>query len=270
MIADAQKDGPVTPTQELQQLLSRLSASIREAEELLGELERDGEEGRRDGAGEVAAVAQGLERRLEAAEGDRRELASRLVDAERRSERLMTLYVATYHLHSNHTPRGVEAAIAEIAVDLLGAHRFALLVRDESAGGCRVTLSRPAGLEPGEVDPLFAGGVYRGGDPMIDAALEDGVLRLAGEGGEEGSRALAAVPLNMERRTSGVLVILELLAQKKALTWEDRDILDLLAAHAASALLAAQLFAVKDRKLRTYRSLVKLAGGGLAEADKPG
>lgn len=262
MIADAQKDGPVTPTQELQRLLSRLSSSIREAEDLLHDLERDGAAERGE---EAAAVARGLERRLEAAEGDRRELATRLVDAERRSERLMTLYVATYHLHSNHTPAGVEAAIAEIAVDLLGAHRFALLIRDESVEGCRVTLTRPPGLEPGQVDPMFAGGVYRGGDPMVDAALEDGVLRLAGEEGEPGSRALAAVPLNMERRTSGVLVILELLEQKKALTWEDRDILDLLAAHAASALLAAQLFAVKDRKLRTYRSLVKLAGGELAE-----
>lgn len=262
MIADAQKDGPVTPTQELQQLLSRLSTSIREAEELLRALE--GERGAGDEAGAAAAaVAHGLERRLEAAEGDRRELAARLVDAERRSERLMTLYVATYHLHSNHTPRGVEEAIAEIAVDLLGAHRFALLVRDETAGGCRVTLTRPADVEPGELDPMFSDGVYHGGDPMIDGALEDGVLRLAAKGGEPGSRALAAVPLNMERKTSGVLVILELLAQKKALTYEDRDILDLLAAHAASALLAAQLFAVKDRKLHTYRSLVKLAGGAL-------
>jgi hypothetical protein len=42
---------------------------------------------------------------------------------------------------------------------------------------------------------------------------------------------------------------------------EDRDLLDLLAAHAASALFAARVYAATDRKLRTLQSLVELMRG---------
>jgi GAF domain-containing protein len=263
MIADSHKDPPMHPEAgpetSVEELLRRLSTVIEDAEGLLLDLDA-----RRSAAGAVAtpedaaAVAYGLQRRLQAAETDRRELSTRLVESERRGQRLMTLYVATYHLHAHQDPEMVESAIAEIAVDLLGARRFALLLRDR--GRFRVTLSRPADRRE-DFDRLFPDGYYApGSDPRVDAALRDGALRLAGPG-ESGTGVLAAVPLNIERETSGVLVILELLPQKRGLTAEDRDLLDLLAAHAASALLAAQLFAVKDRKLRTYRSLLELARG---------
>jgi hypothetical protein len=264
MIADSQKDRPMHPEAgpetNVEVLLRRLSTVIEDAEGLLQDLDAQRREaGAEATPEEAAAVSYGLERRLQAAESDRRELASRLVESERRAERLMTLYVATYHLHAHQDPTLVESAIAEIAVDLLGARRFALLLRDRD--GFRVTLTRPAGESGEDFDPLFPGGFYsRGGDPLVDAALRDGALRLA-QPGEARGRVLAAVPLNIERRTSGMLVILDLLPQKGGLTAEDRDLLDLLAAHAASALLAAQLFAVKDRKLRTYRSLLELARG---------
>lgn len=238
------------------QLLSRLNTVIQEAEGLLRNLESE----RLDDDEAGAAVAHGMSRRLQAAETDRRELTTRLVEAERRAERLMTLYVATFHLHAHQDPPSVESAIAEIAVDLLGARRFALLLRDRD--GCRVAMSRPGGMPIEEVSPMFAGGHYAGGDPLIDATLEDGVLRLASEA-DMISRALAAVPLNMGQETSGALVILDLLEQKRSLTADDRDLLDLLAAHAASALLAAQLFSLKERKLRTYKSLLELAKGEL-------
>ena len=55
--------------------------------------------------------------------------------------------------------------------------------------------------------------------------------------------------------------VLSMLDHKPILRAEDRDLLDLLSAHAASAMFAARLFATKDRKLRTLESLVKLARG---------
>lgn len=253
MISDSHKEGSMLPKAGLDELLSRLTTTLAEAEGLLRDLEGPADD-------ELAAVSRGLERRLSAAEQDRRELALRLVETERRAERLMTLYVATYHLHARQEPAEVESAIAEIAVDLLGARRFALLLRERDR--FVVTLTRPA-VPPGEIDQLFAGGVYAGGEPLIDAALRTGALRLAGdEPAAEKHRVLAAVPLNVEQETAGLLVILDLFEQKRTLTLEDRDLLDLLAAHAASALLAAQLFHVKDRKLRTFQSLLELARPG--------
>ena len=258
-------------TPDLAAVLQGLATAIASAEQLVGDLEtvtapphpgvRD--EAVRAEGGEL--VARGLERRLEAAEHDRRELSSRLVEAERRAERLMTLYGAPDPLPAALDPPGVEAAIAEIAVDLLGARRFVLLLEDD-AGGLRVAMDRTAGrmgersLE-GE-SPLFAGRRYAGGEATIDATLADGALRIAPagpDGAPAPGRPVATVPLNLGGQTAGVLVLLELFAHKRALTADDRDLLDLLAAHAASALTAAQLFAVSERKLRTYRSLIELA-----------
>jgi K+-sensing histidine kinase KdpD len=252
---------------DLAEVLQGLAMAIANAEQLVGDLE-GASRPPSPPAGD-ALVARGLERRLQAAEHDRRELSTRLVEAERRAERLMTLYVATYHLHAALDPAGVEVAIAEIAVDLLGARRFVLLLADDD-GGLRVAMDRTVGRHGEDAagpddSPFRIGRRYAGGEATIDATLADGALRIAPAGPDGRPAAgtpVATVPLNLGGQTAGVLVLLELFPQKRALTPEDRDLLDLLAAHAASALTAAQLFAVSERKLRTYRSLIELARRG--------
>jgi hypothetical protein len=196
-----------------------------------------------------------LERRLATAESDVKELASRLVDSEHQGGRLMNLYVATYQLHATLDPAEVQATIAEIAINLLGAEQFVLLLRRDEGDGCEIALIE--GQYEG-VKSFYDGQDYTGGDPMVDATLKDGVLRL---GPTADSQALAAVPLRVQNDIVGALVLLKLLDHKPILRAEDRDLLDLLSAHAASALFAARLFATKDRKLRTLESLVKLARG---------
>lgn len=204
-----------------------------------------------------------LERRLEAAETDVKELASRLVDSEHQAGRLMNLYVATYQLHSTLEPAEVQDTIAEISINLLGAEKFVLLLREGEGSECEIALLEGVGdeIDPEEGDvwsDLYGGECYRGGDAMVDATLDDGVLRL---GPTSDSEALAAVPLRVQEVIVGALVVLKLFDHKPMLKAEDRDLLELLSAHAASALFAARLFAAKDRKLRTLESLVKLARG---------
>jgi len=204
------------------------------------------------GAREVAGRIAELEVKIQASERDREELTSRLVEAEHQLGRLMNLYVATFQLHATLDPTEVQATIAEIAVDLLGAERFVLLLRREGARECEVALSR--GLEQ-DLSGLYAREKYLGGDPLVDAALEDGVLRM---GPDEFSDVIAAVPLRVQDAIVGVLVVLKLFDHKSILRAEDRDLLDLLAAHAASALFAARVYSNTDRKLRTLESLVQL------------
>jgi GAF domain-containing protein len=178
-----------------------------------------------------------------------------MVEAERQAGQLMNLYVATYQLHSTLDPGEVQATIAEIAVDLLGAERFALLLRQVDGGpGCEVALAKGIATDSGP----FAGNRYFGGDPLVDATLADGVLRI---GPAEGSSTVAVVPLTVQDSNVGALVLLKLFDHKPSLRADDRDILDLLAAHAASALFAARVYAQTDRKLRTLESLVKLVRG---------
>ncbi|HEV8238695.1 MAG TPA: GAF domain-containing protein [Thermoanaerobaculia bacterium] len=201
-----------------------------------------------------AARIEELERLLEASQRDQQELSDQLVDAENLAGKLMSLYVATYQLHVSLDPVEVQNAIAEIAKDLLGASSFALLIKDDVEGGCEVALSQ--GVREGS---RFQGQHYFGGDATVDATLADGILRL--EHGQGDTEALAAVPLRVEDAIVGALVILRLLDHKATPLSEDRDILDLLAAHAASALFAARVYSKTDRKLRTLQSLVNLIRG---------
>jgi hypothetical protein len=204
-------------------------------------------------AGAEGERVEQLERQLANVQADQEELTSQLVEAENLAGKLMSLYVATFQLHVSLDPIEVQTAIAEIARDLLGASSFALLIKDDQEGGCEVALA--LGIPPGS---RFQGSHYAGGDPIVDATLADGVLRME-EGGS--SEALAAVPLRVEEVTVGALVIREVLAHKSTPLSADRDILDLLAAHAASALFAARVYSKTDRKLRTLQSLVNLIRG---------
>ncbi|MCB1033633.1 MAG: GAF domain-containing protein [Acidobacteria bacterium] len=246
--------GPGTPSRTV--VLQELKASLLRAGSLVENLETRIASGAEGDLPEAAAerIAE-LEERLEATEQDVQELSSRLVDSEHHAGRLMNLYVATFQLHANLDPDEVQATIAEIAINLLGAERFVLLLRKDSGTECDVALSEGCN---GSMGGLYSDGRYLGGDAMVDSTLEDGVLRI---GPEKGSTALAAVPLRVEEEIVGALVLLKLLDHKPVLRPEDRDLLDLLSAHAASALFAARLFATKDRKLRTLESLVKLARG---------
>ncbi|MEM6455993.1 MAG: GAF domain-containing protein [Acidobacteriota bacterium] len=225
-----------------------LQATLDRARALSAQLQQQG--GARD-----SARLQGLETQLEAAERDREELTERLVEAEHQQGRLMNLYVATYQLHATLDPSEVQATIAEIAVDLLGAERFVLLLRVDGEEPLEVALSK--GLEEDNTS-LYDGDQYTSGDPLVDAALEDGILRL---GPDDFSEVIAAVPLRVQDAIVGALVVLKLFDHKAILRAEDRDLLDLLAAHAASALFAARVYSNTDRKLRTLESLVQLVRG---------
>ena len=192
--------------------------------------------------------------RLAKAENEREELATRLAEVEHQVGRLMTLYVATYQLHATLDPADVQSTIAEIAVNLLGAEQFALLLRDEDESALHIR------LQEGAIDATWSGGTtYTGGDALIDASLLDGMLRF---GPAENSPVLVAVPLRVQDVTVGALVITKLFDHKGKLDEEDRDLLDLLGAHAASALFASRVYSRAARKLRTLEGLIKLVKQG--------
>jgi GAF domain-containing protein len=233
-------------------------------EELIGELKSALEKAGLL-AGEIQAKlnqASGLEtspepRQLTEAREDIRELSSRLVDSEHQVQRLMNLYVATYQLHGSLEPATVTRAIGDVVTNLLGAESFAIVLRRDGEPTAGYEVAVREGSDP-RVLELFGSGSYLGGDEQIDATLIDD-----GSGGDRRGRsgALAVVPLRVEDRCVGVLAVYRLLKQKPALGPDDREMLDLLSAHAASALLAARLFAEQDRRLKTLESLVRLAQG---------
>jgi GAF domain-containing protein len=220
--------------------LRELHKTLRRAGELLHSLEQNGK----------APLAPEMQARVAELEDDRNQLSQRLAEYEAQTGRLMNLYVATYQLHATLDPREVQSTIAEIATNLLGAESFALLFRNGDKPGCEIPLAQ--GLDD---HPLYANHRYAGGDAAVDATLHDGVLRM---GPIEGSDVVAVVPLAVQGSVVGALVIHRLFEHKAALRPDDRDLLDLLAAHAASALFAARVYSATDRKLKTLESLIQL------------
>jgi hypothetical protein len=196
-----------------------------------------------------------LREELSQVEADRNEVLERMIEAEQMASRIMSLYVATYQLHSTLDPTEVTDAIGEIAIDLLGAESFALLVRENGESPIQIALAKGADFGPGSP---FLGEIYKGGDAQVDASLEDGVLRI---GKIDGSDAIAVVPLRLESETVGVLVIFSVLEHKSSPLQQDRELLDLLSAHAGSAMVAAVSYSATDRRLRTLKDLVSLLPG---------
>lgn len=235
-------------------LVAELHSALERASELIHTLQRPDSSpppARDPGAEKLTRLKQ----RLAAAEAELTELSDRLVETEHQRGRLMNLYVATYQLHATLDLDEVKATIGEIARDLLGADRFLLLLKEGDEGDCEVALQQGIDQVSGN---LYTNGRYTGGDLMVDQTLADGVLRM---GEMESSQALAVVPLTVQGLTVGAIVLLKLFDHKPSLTAEDRDLLDLLAAHAASALFAARVYSTTDRKLRTLESLLQLVRG---------
>ena len=192
-----------------------------------------------------------LRRRLAELEERVKVLTAGMEGAETQTERLMSLYVATCQLHSTLDLPVVRRTIGEIIVNLLGVDRYILLLRD-GEHGLRVAIAEdPEGCAADLLDD----DTYRGGDSMVDAALAEGRIFTSQMAG---SRAVATVPLQMQDDTVGVLVLLKLLDHKQDLTDADRELLELLGAQTASALVLAQEHSSADRKLRTLESLVRL------------
>jgi nitrate/nitrite-specific signal transduction histidine kinase len=237
------------------QVLQELQAALERASSLAGSLQQT-RASRPGGVGHAEPQMEELTRRLADLESDRSELSTRLAEFEQQTGRLMNLYVATYQLHATLDPQEVQSTIGEIAVNLLGAERYALLFWKSEGNRCEIALSQDLQQDH---SGIFQNGIYAGGDLAVDATLADGVLRI---GPIEGSDALAVVPLTVQGNTVGALVILKLFDHKEKLRPDDRDLLDLLAAHAASALFAARVYSTTDRKLKTLESLVKLVRRG--------
>src|SRR5258708_40047793 len=159
-----------------------------------------------------------LESKLSYADADRADLATRLIASESQVNRLTTLYVATYQLHATLDPEAVKATIADIAINLLGAEVFALLLKGKPQDGFEVAMSEGAIGLPGDGHD----GRYRGNDALVERAFADGGPCFGPIGN---SSLLAAIPLTSQGDVVGVLVIRKLLDHHTVRLEEDRELL---------------------------------------------
>lgn len=197
-----------------------------------------------------------LDRRFQQVEAENKDFAQRYVEVEEQNESLANLYVASHRLHSTLDSSEVIECIKEILLNMIGSEDFGLFVIDDETG----KLVR-SGYE----------GETAGSPAKARVALGEGlegVVAIVGEpyfpeADDEGP--CACVPLKINERVVGVIAIYSLLSHKKGLSELDHKLLELLAGHAASALISSKLYSMADRKLRTiegFMSLLRVTEGG--------
>ena len=191
--------------------------------------------------------------RIALLEQENRELADRFLEMETLNDNLAALYVASSQLHRTLRLDEVLRAAMEIVVNLVGAETLCIYLADRKPGALTPVLCE------GRPSSLFAE-VEMGRGPVGRAAAA-GSVAICEAGSQEPDSPLVTIPLQHEGRPIGAIAIYEFLMQKDAFSRLDDDLFALLAEHAATAIVAAQLYGRTERKLDTIQGLL----GALAD-----
>jgi|SRR6266550_6136663 len=207
----------------------------------------------RDFTEELLRDNERLRGRLGALQEENKDYATRYTEIEEQNANLASLYVASYQLHSTLDFREVIQIVQDIIVSLIGAKSYAIVLLDENTNELRTIACDGEDAMPGcedistQLGEGILGSVARSGDSFY---LSDGTVSL--------DRPLAAIPLKIKDRVIGLIAIYKLLDEKHVFTAVDYELFALLAAHAATAIFSAKLYAQSERKLNTIQSFLDL------------
>ena len=178
-----------------------------------------------------------LERKVDEVEGENAAFIERYVEIECQNADLANLYVATHRLHATLDRDEVVAVIQEIVINLIGSEELAIFEIEHDPS--RATAIGAMGVEPDRLERLalsIAMGVNvvgkhaQAGEQYVKE--EPNEIELS----EDESGLTACVPLMLEGKVTGAIVLFNLLGQKPELEPVDLQLFDLLASHAATAL----------------------------------
>lgn len=210
-----------------------------------------------------------LEQRFAEVQQENQDFAQKYVEVTQQNEGLANLYVASFQLHSTLDPEEVMGIIMEILTNLVGAEEFVIFVGDTRTGELSpVAWEGSFAMREGEPPPwdvALLDRVARTGQPYFAPAAPPPAGSRDGDGAPESGAAgmrprtpLACVPLAIQKDVVGVIAVFKLLVQKPALASLDMEILNLLAGHAATAILSSRLHADAERKLKTIEGFIEL------------
>lgn len=157
-------------------------------------------------------------------------------EVEQRNLNLANLYVSSYQLHGTLNRDAVLVAMKEIIINLIGSEEFGIFEVSEGGrfdliAGFGIDEARYASIGPGDA----LGRLAAAGETFISGRnkLPDDVT---------GPLTLS-LPLLLDGRVTGVIVLFRLLSHKPALQELDFELFDLLGSHAATALYCTRLYA---------------------------
>ncbi len=197
---------------------------------------------------------QALLRRIAELEDENQEFAQRIVTSEEVNNNLTNLYIASSRLHSVLNRSEVITIIQEVAINLVGAEKFALLLFDKDSGSYRFESGE--GFEEKEFAPVEPGaGLLGRVIAQRDHFFQDGPFV---EGSDDPQAPLAAVPLCIDDDCIGLLSIYRLFVHKEQFEPIDYQLFSMMAEQAATALFTSTLYEASERKRQTYQGFVEL------------
>jgi nitrate/nitrite-specific signal transduction histidine kinase len=182
----------------------------------------------------------GLADRLVKSEAESRRIAEQFAVVEQQNANLANLYVATYRLHATLERDEVVTAVHEIVQNLIGCQEFAIL--ELALDGRALSLVSWCGVEAAtihaiSIDDGIVGEVVRRGETFVSKEVPHWL-------GPHGALPITAcVAMKLDQRVTGVIVLFRMLKQKTRIEAVDRELLELLGTHAASALFVTRVHA---------------------------
>lgn len=196
-------------------------------------------------------------------EEENREFADRYVQVERQNSDLISMYVASYQLHSTLDYDEVLKTVKDITINMMGGEAFAIyLIDQKSRDLIRIADEGMEGVDP---PPLSFE------DATVQEIFRSGTAQFVEEKAEyaDGSSPVAYLPLTLGDDPFGVIVIYKLLIQKEGFQALDYELVELLGKHAASALYSAKIHTISERKRNTLEGFLDLIRWGMNEDPQP-
>lgn len=174
---------------------------------------------------------------LDEMERDSSRYAQEFAQIEKRTADLANLYVSSYQLHGTLDREAVLTAIREIVINLIGCEQLAVLELSGDATALELVTSFGIDENMYRRLPLSS-------HPIASLAASGDTYIAGRSPAPAGAPPLVAcVPLKLDGRVTGALILFSLLSHKDELQELDYELLDLLGTHAATALYTTSLHA---------------------------
>jgi regulator of replication initiation timing len=228
-------------TEDTQRLLREVVVENEKLQVRFDFVERENERLRRELASMILELQQqrhdhdALRQQLSEVESESRSFATQFAEIEERNMNLANLYVSSYQLHGTLDRGAVLESIKEILINLIGCEELAVFELSEDAADLELVTSfgideeqyRSISIRDHVLGKLVStGGTYIGG--------------MTASPGESLS-VTACLPLTLDGRVTGAIVLFSLLPHKPGLRELDFELFDLLGTHAATALYCTSL-----------------------------
>ena len=204
---------------------------------------------------EKAALIKEVEafrKEAESMEEENREFADRYIEVERQNSDLISMYVASYQLHSTLVYEEVVRTVKDITINMMGGEVFGIYLVDTATSKLMLIAQEGMGTRAAEELSL--------GDGIIAEVVASGEARFMESKAEyaDGDVPVAYLPLKLGDDPFGIIIIYKLLIQKEGFRALDYELVELLGKHAASALYSAKLHTITERKRSTLQGFVDL------------